>query len=65
VLAKSDDGVYIDDDYTYQYNIQHNTGALLPSTGGMGTKLFYIIGAALVIGAGVILVVRRRVGEEE
>lgn len=35
-------------------------GATLPSTGGMGTTVIYIIGAVLVIGAGIILVVRRR-----
>ena len=39
----------------------HNTkGVELPSTGGMGTRLFYIIGAILVVGAGVLLVTRRR-----
>lgn len=35
-------------------------GAVLPSTGGMGTTIFYIVGAILVIGAGVVLVTRRR-----
>jgi fimbrial isopeptide formation D2 family protein/LPXTG-motif cell wall-anchored protein len=40
--------------------VVNNAGAVLPSTGGMGTKLFYIIGAILVVGAGVILVARRR-----
>ena len=35
-------------------------GAVLPSTGGIGTTIFYIIGAILVIGAGVVLVTRRR-----
>jgi fimbrial isopeptide formation D2 family protein/LPXTG-motif cell wall-anchored protein len=59
------EGYYIDDAYTYQIDINHKTGVELPSTGGMGTKLFYIIGAALVIGAGVVLVVRRRMGEDE
>jgi fimbrial isopeptide formation D2 family protein/LPXTG-motif cell wall-anchored protein len=51
--------------YNVLYKINHKTGVELPSTGGMGTKLFYIIGAALVIGAGVVLVVRRRMGEDE
>jgi LPXTG-motif cell wall-anchored protein len=51
--------------YDFLYKIDHKTGTELPSTGGMGTTLFYIIGAALVIGAGVLLVVRRRMGEEE
>ena len=40
--------------------VKNEAGALLPSTGGMGTTVIYIIGAVLVIGAGIILVVRRR-----
>ena len=43
----------------------NQTGAELPETGGMGTKLFYILGAVLVIGAGVLLVVRRRMNAEK
>ena len=35
-------------------------GTVLPSTGGIGTTIFYIIGAILVIGAGVVLVTRSR-----
>jgi len=40
--------------------IANTKGVELPSTGGMGTTIFYIIGSILVIGAGVILVTRRR-----
>ena len=40
--------------------ITNKTGAELPSTGGMGTTIFYIAGTVLVLGAGVILVTRRR-----
>jgi len=36
------------------------SGSELPSTGGIGTTMFYVIGAILVIGAGVVLVTRRR-----
>lgn len=40
----------------------HNTkGVELPSTGGMGTTLFYIGGAVLVLGAVVVMITRRRV----
>jgi len=35
-------------------------GVELPSTGGMGTTLFYAIGAILVLGAGILLVSKRR-----
>lgn len=41
--------------------IENKTGAELPSTGGLGTTIFYTLGAALVIGGGVILLARRRV----
>lgn len=40
--------------------IENNQGSVLPSTGGRGTAVFYILGSILVIGAGVILVTRRR-----
>lgn len=34
--------------------------SILPSTGGIGTTIFYVIGGILMVGAGVILVSRRR-----
>ena len=40
--------------------IQNNSGTELPSTGGIGTTIFYVIGAILVLGAGILLVTRRR-----
>ena len=40
--------------------INNQSGTVLPSTGGIGTTIFYIVGAILVIGAGVVLVTRRR-----
>ena len=38
----------------------NNSGSELPSTGGIGTTIFYIVGSILVLGAGVLLVTRRR-----
>ena len=40
--------------------IKNTRGVQLPSTGGMGTTIFYIVGAILVLGAGILLVTRRR-----
>jgi LPXTG-motif cell wall-anchored protein len=40
--------------------VLNESGAELPSTGGIGTTIFYVVGAILVIGAGVVLVTRRR-----
>lgn len=43
--------------------IANTKGVELPSTGGMGTTIFYIIGSILVVGAGILLVTRRRMSE--
>lgn len=43
--------------------VVNEKGSALPSTGGMGTTIFYVLGAALVIGAGVVLVTRRRLSK--
>lgn len=40
--------------------ILNTQGVELPSTGGIGTTIFYVVGAILVIGAGVIMITRRR-----
>lgn len=40
--------------------ITNNSGALLPSTGGMGTTIFYVLGSVLVLGAVVLLVTKKR-----
>ncbi|MCC8014452.1 MAG: isopeptide-forming domain-containing fimbrial protein [Eubacterium sp.] len=41
-------------------DVVNKSGAELPETGGMGTKIFYTLGGVLVIGAGVLLIVKRR-----
>ena len=40
--------------------IGNNKGATLPETGGMGTTIFYIVGGILVVGAGVLLITKKR-----
>ena len=42
------------------YFIMNNPGAVLPSTGGIGTYVIYITGMALVLGSGAMLIRRRR-----
>lgn len=44
--------------------IKNIRGTELPATGGTGTTLFYIIGSILVIGAGIILVAKKRMSME-
>lgn len=44
--------------------VKNFSGAVLPETGGMGTTLFYAIGGVLVVGAVVLLVTKKRMGEQ-
>ena len=57
--------------YTVTYNdttptdhivrVENKAGAVLPSTGGMGTTLFYVVGGGLMVAAIVLLVTKKRV----
>lgn len=40
--------------------VQNKSGTLLPSTGGAGTTMIYLVGALLVLGSGVVLASKRR-----
>ena len=51
------------ENYFYQIDVPNTAGVSLPSTGGIGTTIFYVVGGLLVIGAAVILVARRKVSE--
>lgn len=42
--------------------VVNQAGTELPSTGGMGTTLFYVLGGILAVGAVVLLVVKKRMG---
>ena len=50
---------------TVKQDVENKTGAVLPSTGGMGTTVFYVLGAVLVLGAGVLLVTKKRMSRSE
>ncbi|MBD8957147.1 MAG: isopeptide-forming domain-containing fimbrial protein [Holdemanella biformis] len=43
-----------------QVDVLNNTGSLLPTTGGMGTTLIYLVGGALVLGSGFVLANKKR-----
>ena len=43
--------------------IENNTGSILPSTGGRGTTILYVLGALLVLGSSVVLITKRRMKE--
>lgn len=44
--------------------VANNQGSTLPETGGIGTTIFFVLGGVLVVGAGVLLIVRLRMRAE-
>ena len=51
--------------YAVTTPVANSAGTMLPSTGGVGTTIFYILGGVLVLGAAVLLIVRRRMRAEK
>lgn len=45
--------------------VVNHKGSTLPSTGGIGTTMFYVIGAILVVGAAILLITKRRMSCEK
>lgn len=56
------DGVF---DETSGVKVLNKTGSLLPSTGGIGTTIFYIGGGILVVAAVVLLITKRRASVDD
>lgn len=51
----------IDNKPITEVGVENKTGKVLPSTGGAGTTMIYLVGAVLVLGSGVVLATKRRV----
>ena len=45
-------------------NVENNKGSTLPSTGGIGTTIFYVIGGGLMAVAAVLLVTKKRMNSK-
>ena len=45
--------------------VENRKGSVLPSTGGIGTTLFYIGGSILVLAAVILLVTKRRMANND
>ncbi|MGN0315709.1 MAG: SpaH/EbpB family LPXTG-anchored major pilin [Fusicatenibacter sp.] len=48
-----------------EVKVQNQSGTELPSTGGIGTTIFYVLGSILAIGAVVLLVTRKRMNTKD
>lgn len=45
--------------------VDNKTGTELPETGGIGTTIFYVAGSILLIGAAILLIVKKRMSNEK
>ena len=59
----ADDKPVTADNNLYAFLIENKSGAELPSTGGIGTTVFYVLGGLLVVCAGVLLITKRRMNK--
>lgn len=59
-FVSDNDKVTVGTDNMLDTSIVNQKGSLLPSTGGIGTTIFYVVGGILVIGAGILLVAKKR-----
>lgn len=61
VVIDNDGNVKVGESEANPVKVENKTGTVLPSTGGAGTTMIYLVGAVLVLGSGVVLVTKRRV----
>ena len=50
-------------DGTLTSDVLNQSGTQLPSTGGIGTTIFYVVGGVLVLAAIILLVTKKRMSE--
>lgn len=61
VAIAEDESITVNDQASsVPVKVENNTGSILPSTGGSGTTLIYILGAVLVLGSSVVLITKKR-----
>ncbi len=56
----SGDSTHITSNGIIEGKVLNNKGSFLPTTGGIGTTVFYVLGSVLVVGAAVLLITKRR-----
>lgn len=54
-----DESLVQDENYFFTFDVVNKAGAVLPSTGGIGTTVFYIVGSVLTLSAAALLLIKR------
>lgn len=62
-LTTSDPQVIAAVDGSTIVEVPNGSGTVLPSTGGIGTTIFYVVGGVLILTAAVFLITKKRMGE--
>ena len=60
VVIDDNGNITVDTTTVNEVKVENNTGSVLPSTGGSGTTMIYILGAILVLGSSVVLITKKR-----
>lgn len=63
-FSTNNGNIQVGENNTLSTTVVNKAGSTLPSTGGMGTTLFYVLGALLAVGAGVLLATRKKMSAE-
>ena len=64
-VTANGDKLFADNEYLYALTVENSAGTELPSTGGIGTTIFYIVGSLLAVGAVILLVTKKRMDKTE
>lgn len=64
-LADTSAGKTGNGQYIQVKSIANKAGAVLPSTGGIGTTIFYVLGSILALGAAVLLIAKKRMNGQD
>ena len=59
------DGTIEEGEYATRIEVENSTGTELPSTGGIGTTIFYVVGGLLMAGAIILLITKKKLSNEQ
>lgn len=62
IVVTPEGAIKVDDNPVERVDVKNNSGSLLPSTGGMGTTLIYVVGSILVLASAIVLFSKKKEG---